>query len=252
MKAIRLSQRGSRTPTTALHVDGDDRAQAASNTYSGTLYATRSLWPVGYYLGPGAVRATPVGVGTLTFSDEYNATFTYSITDGSAPVPSQTKVITRQIFGPLPTCIFGALPNLELAANFTGLWWAKPAMSEPGWGIRFRAPGRRALRELVHLRRDRRANVARNDGKERRASILGNTPGRIRRNTLSDDRPRIFRESIRPVEGCRDSGRLGACPLLRRQRRNLLLHDAAPGSWACCWATPITRETFAAPGTVCQ
>jgi hypothetical protein len=47
----------------------------------------------------------------------------------------QTKNITRDVFGPVPTCTFGAQPNLAFATNYQDLWWAAPAASESGWGI---------------------------------------------------------------------------------------------------------------------
>jgi len=45
---------------------------------------------------------------------------------------ARTKAITRQVFGPLPTCTFGAQPDLALATNFQDMWWTP---SESGWGI---------------------------------------------------------------------------------------------------------------------
>jgi hypothetical protein len=47
----------------------------------------------------------------------------------------QTKSVTRQVFGPLPTCTFGGQPNLALATNYQDLWYAAPAASESGWGV---------------------------------------------------------------------------------------------------------------------
>ena len=45
------------------------------------------------------------------------------------------------MFGPLPTCTFGAQPNLALATNYQDLWWAAPAGSESGWGVNFTHQG---------------------------------------------------------------------------------------------------------------
>ena len=44
------------------------------------------------------------GTGTITFSDANNGTFAYTLS-GIA----QTKAITRELIGPQPTCLFGAL-----------------------------------------------------------------------------------------------------------------------------------------------
>ena len=78
----------------------------------------------------------PVGFGTLIFADTDNGTFNYTV-DGI----SQSKAITREVFGPLPTCTFGAQPDFALATNFQDLWWAVPAGSESGWGINFTHQG---------------------------------------------------------------------------------------------------------------
>jgi hypothetical protein len=48
---------------------------------------------------------------------------------------TQTKTITRQVFGPLPTCTFGILADLTQAYNYQDIWWAAPAGAESGWGI---------------------------------------------------------------------------------------------------------------------
>ena len=53
----------------------------------------------------------------------------------------QTKAITRQVFGPLPTCTFGTHPDLTQATNYQDLWWASPAGSESGWGVNFTQQG---------------------------------------------------------------------------------------------------------------
>ena len=99
-------------------------------TYSGTLYETRGPAFNAVPFDPTKVLPNPVGIGTLTFTDADNGTFNYVI--GSV---NQTKSITRQQFGPLPTCTWGALNDLSLARNYQDLWWAKPAPSESGWGV---------------------------------------------------------------------------------------------------------------------
>ena len=99
-------------------------------TYAGTLYQTTgppfNMQP----FFPSAVHATAVGSATLTFSDANNGTFAYAV-DGI----SQTKSITREVFGPVPACAWNALPALATASNFQDLWWAAPAGVEAGWGI---------------------------------------------------------------------------------------------------------------------
>jgi hypothetical protein len=79
---------------------------------------------------PASVSITPVGAGTLTFSDSNTGTFSYTV-HGVA----QTKAIVRQVFAVLPACTFGAQPTLGLATNYQDLWWNAPAGSEAGWGL---------------------------------------------------------------------------------------------------------------------
>jgi hypothetical protein len=107
----------------------------APNTYSGALlqgtgpaFDAVPFPPLG---SPGGATVSGLGgTGTITFSDANNGTFAYTLGD-----VAQTKAITRELIGPQPTCLFGALADLRLATNYTDLWWAAPAGSEAGWGI---------------------------------------------------------------------------------------------------------------------
>jgi hypothetical protein len=110
--------------------------QTAEHVFAGTLYQTRGPAFSASPFSPAAVTAKAVGTGTLTFSDVNNGSFAYAV-NGIA----QTKAITRQAFGPLPTCTFGAQPNLALATNYQDLWWGAPAGSESGWGVNFTHQG---------------------------------------------------------------------------------------------------------------
>jgi hypothetical protein len=102
------------------------------NTFAGTLLRTTGP-ALDAPFDPNQVQRIEVGSGTLSFSDANNGTFSYSV-DGT----SQTKSITREVFGPLPTCTWGAQPNLALAANYTDMWWVP---TESGWGIHFTQQG---------------------------------------------------------------------------------------------------------------
>jgi hypothetical protein len=82
---------------------------------------------------PGGATETIVGTATLTFAGDGSATFRYTVNG-----ITQTKTIVRQEFGTLPTCIWGAQPNLALATNYQDLWWNS---SESGWGINFAHQG---------------------------------------------------------------------------------------------------------------
>jgi len=109
--------------------------KTASGAYTGTLYRLTGgpafdavpFPPVG---SPGGAAGSVVGTGSLTFTDADNGSFAYTV-NGIA----QTKAITREVFGSLPTCVYGAQPDLALATNYQDLWWAAPAESQSGWGI---------------------------------------------------------------------------------------------------------------------
>jgi hypothetical protein len=109
------------------------------NAYQGQLFETSGPAFDAVPFLPGNVVPSLAGTGTLAFSDANNGTFTYTVSKGGSV--TQTKTLTRQSFGPLPTCSFGTQPNLALATNFQDLWWAKPAGSESGWGINLNHQG---------------------------------------------------------------------------------------------------------------
>ena len=111
-------------------------SKAAERTYTGTFYQTRGPAFSAVPFSPSAVTVTAVGSGTLTFSDANNGSFAYTVNG-----ISQTKAITRQAFGTLPICTFGAQPNLALATNYQDLWWAAPGGIESGWGVNFTHQG---------------------------------------------------------------------------------------------------------------
>src|SRR5215831_17185918 len=93
------------------------------NTYSGTLYTTTGPPFYAVPFSPAQVMATAVGTGTLSFGDADNDTFAYTLNG-----ISQNKAITRQVFGPLPSCAT-AIGTLAAATNYQDLWWAAPAGS---------------------------------------------------------------------------------------------------------------------------
>jgi len=109
-------------------------AKTGTAAYSGTLFQLTGppfdAVPFPALGSPGGATGAAVGAGTLTFIDLNSATFAYTV-NGIA----QTKQIVREAFGTLPTCVFGAQPNLALATNYQDLWWAVPGGSESGWGI---------------------------------------------------------------------------------------------------------------------
>ena len=109
--------------------------QTAPGVYAGTLYTTNGPAFNAVPFSPTQVVPTLVGSGTLTFTDSNDGTFAYTVNG-----ISQTKAITREVFGPLPTCAT-ATTSLATATNYTDLWWAAPAASESGWGINLTQEG---------------------------------------------------------------------------------------------------------------
>ena len=99
------------------------------NTYSGFLYTTTGPAFNAVPFSPAQVVGTGVGSGTLNFTDANNGSFSYTVNG-----ITQIKAITRQVFGPLPSCAT-ASGGLAAATNYQDLWWAAPAGVEAGWGI---------------------------------------------------------------------------------------------------------------------
>jgi hypothetical protein len=108
--------------------------QTGPGTFTGTLYRTTGP-PLDAAFDPAQVQRTEVGSGTLSFSDADHGTLSYTVNG-----ISQAKPITRQVFGTLPRCTWGAVPDLALATNYTDLWWV-PGGAESGWGIDFTHQG---------------------------------------------------------------------------------------------------------------
>ena len=101
----------------------------APGMYSGTLYSTTGPAFNATPFNPSQVAATSVGSAIVAFSGLNDGTFYYNVRS-----TTQVKAITRQVFGPVPTCA-AATTSLSNATNYTDLWWASPAASESGWGV---------------------------------------------------------------------------------------------------------------------
>ena len=110
--------------------------KTTDNTYAGTLYETRGPAFNAVPFDPATISLLPVGDGTLTFTDVDHATFHYVVNG-----VDQTKSIVRQVFGPMPTCTWGAQTDPAIATNYQDLWWAAPAGAESGWGVNFTHQG---------------------------------------------------------------------------------------------------------------
>jgi hypothetical protein len=104
-------------------------ARTTEGNYSGALLETTGPAFSAVPFDPARVTRTAVGSATLAFRDLDNATFSYSLRG-----VQQTKFITRQVFGPVPTCTYGPAADLASATNYQDLWWAGGG-AEAGWGV---------------------------------------------------------------------------------------------------------------------
>jgi hypothetical protein len=111
--------------------------KVATNVYAGEVFTTTGPAFDAVPFDSKAVTETTVGTVTLTFFLGGNAYFAYAV-NGVA----QSKYLTRQLFAePVPTCVWGAQPDLTFATNYQDLWWKFPAGSESGWGINLTQQG---------------------------------------------------------------------------------------------------------------
>lgn len=103
---------------------------SGGNKFVGTLYKTSGPPFNATPFDPAQVVPVAVGTGALTFTSADTGTFAFTVNG-----INRSKSITRQVFGPLPTCRFGTLAHLEAATNYQDLWWNDPPGSESGWGL---------------------------------------------------------------------------------------------------------------------
>ena len=82
---------------------------------------------------PAKVAETAVGTLAVTFASAAQGRLTYTVNG-----VTQTKTISKQVFGADPTCVWGQQANLAAATNYQDLWW-NPA--ESGWGVNFTHQG---------------------------------------------------------------------------------------------------------------
>jgi hypothetical protein len=111
-------------------------ATTTTSIYSGALLQSTGPPFDSVPFNPSLVRTVAVGNGKLSFTDTDTGTFTYTVNG-----LTQTKTITRYVFGPVPTCTFGLIADLAQAYNYQDVWWAAPAGSESGWSIQLAHQG---------------------------------------------------------------------------------------------------------------
>jgi hypothetical protein len=113
--------------------------------YSGDLFVANGPAFSAVPFDPAQIKENPVGTATFTVIDANRLSFSYTVDLSVVPdlksAVTQTKEIIRQEFGPLPTCTYGTVENLATATNYTDLWWKDPPGSESGWGVNFTHQG---------------------------------------------------------------------------------------------------------------
>jgi hypothetical protein len=176
--------------------------------YSGTLIETRGPSFAAEFK-PSDLISTPVGSGTLTFSDANNATLDYTVKG-----IRQSKPVTRMLLADLSPCLLGATPKASAIPNYRGLWWAAPAGSESGWGLSLNQRGDSILGTWFTYDLDGRAAVALDDGRQDGAGdVFGRSLSASRRAV------RCIRADGRSID---QSGRRHAQFRERRQRDFLI------------------------------
>jgi hypothetical protein len=207
----------------------------ADNAYSGTLYQTRGPAFNAVPFSPSLVVSTPLGTATISFTDANDGTFSYTV-NGT----TQTKSLTRQVFGTLPTCVWGAQADLALATNYQDLWWAAPPGSESGWGINLTEESNIIFATWFTYGLDGTATwlsmTATSTGANTWGGVIYRTAG-----------PSFDSVPFRPT-------RVVATPV---GNGTLTFTDGNTASFAytvngISQVKPITRQVFRAPGTVCQ
>ncbi len=106
-----------------------NKTAASPDTYTGQLIASSGPPFSAVPFNPALVNRPVVGSATLVFNDVNRGSFSYTVNG-----IQQTKSITRQAFGPVPTCTYGPQPDFFDATNYQDLWWVAGG-AEAGWGI---------------------------------------------------------------------------------------------------------------------
>jgi hypothetical protein len=200
--------------------------------FTGTLYRVTGPPYTSATFDPARVATTVVGITSVTFSDANNALMVATINDTRI-----SKRITRQVFGPLPTCTSGAAAGSP--SNLTDLWWNSPAGSESGWGVFITHQGDNAFVVWFTYDIDGRAvwfvgNTVRNGGVYSGAFYRTTGP------PFTASPWQSSRVAVNPV---------GTVTLSFSDANNGSFSYTVPGASGF---KAITREVFASPPTVCR
>lgn len=240
---INLSHQGDVIFATWFTYDANGKAWWLSMTankvgdkvYSGTLIQTAGPPYDSVPFDPAQVTVTAVGTGTLTFADVNDGTFAYTVNG-----VTQSKAIGRQVFGPLPTCVFGAQSNLALATNYQDLWWASPAGSESGWGVNLVQQGETIFATWFTYDHDRTALWL-------SATAAKTAPGIYSGSLIRTSGPAFNTVPFNPSNVVATA--VGSVSFTFSDGNTGLFSYTLNG---IAQSKHITRQVFRSPGTVCQ
>jgi len=167
---------------------------------------------------------------------------------------ADNRMITLQVFGPPPTCTFGAQPNLSLATNYQDLWWAAPAGSEAGWGVSFAHQGDIIFATWFTYDHDRRPMWLSAAAQKVAARVYRGTIFRTSQSGSMVGAPFFLGPGKPSTFWKYDSAAIARTPA------GALTLTFADGNSAAFTYTvdavtqtkQITRQVFRAPGTVCR
>jgi hypothetical protein len=214
--------------------------RTADNVYSGTLYRTTGPPFDAVPFDPERVTRTAVGMATLTFTDVGVGSFAYRVGD-----VRQTKAITRQVFGPVPSCAWSAGNDLAAATNYQDLWWAAPGGTESGWGVNVAHQGDTIFATWFTYDADGRAmwlsaTAPRNSAGEYAGTLYRSTGPAF--DAAPFDPSAVTRNAVGSVRLAFRDGNAGSFGYT----------VALAGGSPVTESKPITRQVFRPPGTVCR
>jgi len=183
---------------------------------------------------PAQVVGRAVGTGTLSFSDASNGSFAYSVNSFS-----QVKRITREVFGPMPSCSFNAYSDMAATTNYQDLWWKSPAGSESGWGINLTHQGDRIFATWFTYDRDRSPMWLFATADKTAMGMYSGTLYRTRGppfNAVPFDPTKVISTAV------------GSAMFAFRDGNNATFTSTVDG---VTQNKAITRQVFRAPGTAC-
>jgi hypothetical protein len=214
----------------------------APGVFKGDLFTTTGPAFNAVPFDPAKVSVNTVGSATFTFTGDREGTFAYTVNTGAPAnlVVTQTKSIIREEFSVPPTCVWGVQPNLALATNYQDLWWKAPASSESGWGINFTHQGDTIFATWFTYDEA---------GKPWWLGAVADrtAPGVYKGDLFTTTGPAFNAVPFDPAKVSVTT--VGKTTLTFSDGNNATFAYTVNGTTQ---TKPITRQVFAAPGTICQ